>query len=104
MFMKLSSVSRMSVIVRTMISCMIMAVRHLLSTVLVRVFVLMAVFVSVCVRVLVSMHGISMTVFMSVGVAVLVRMQMLVLVIAFHVYGLLSMILELVAECSLPIG
>ncbi|AFM23461.1 hypothetical protein [Desulfomonile tiedjei] len=104
MFVKLRAVSRMSVVVRTMISRMIMAVRHLFPTMLVRMFVLMAVFVSVCVRVLVNMHSISVAMLMSVGVAVLVRMQMLVFVIAFHVYGLLSMILGLVAQYSLVIG
>jgi len=84
----LSFMSRMDVIVRTMVARVIVVMNQDVSMIM-PMFVLVVMFVAVCVRVLMGMSHVPVDMFVRMAVGVLVGMQMLVLMVAFHC-GLLS--------------
>ncbi len=84
----LSFMSRMDVIVRTMVARVIMVMDQDVSMIM-PMFVLVVMLVAVCVRVLMGMSHVSVAMFVRMAVGVFVGVQMLVLMVALHC-GLLS--------------
>jgi hypothetical protein len=73
----------MDVIVRTMVAGVLVVMNHCVSMIM-PMFVLVAMLVAVCVRVLMGMSHVPMAMFVRMAVGVVVRVQMLMFVVALH--------------------